>query len=125
MVDGATTNEPEDTPPTDWAVNIDGINVRLKDLSLAAVLRVLDGENTAETVAALWLQPLNDFPRAVKIVEECAKVAGVADPSGWVTARMDESWVKFMDLFVNVPDDQPSVVTDGIPPVGDAGSTST
>jgi hypothetical protein len=111
----------DDQTPKQWAMMVEGKTVLLKDLPLAAVIRIVDGFDTGDTMIALLAQPLSDIPRAVKIAEECAKVAGV--PESWVSDQLEQSWMEFTKLFVQVDDDLPAVVMDGIPPVGDAGST--
>lgn len=111
-----------DGPPQAWAVAVNDQTVMLKDLPLNAILRIVEGEDTGATMLQLLAQPLSDFGVAVKIVEECAKHAGVADSAGWVAEQMDRSWLDFTKLFVQVDDDLPSLVVDGIPKV-DGGST--
>ncbi len=113
-----------------WAVQVEDTQVRLNDLTLAAILRVLDGEDmTEQVVLQLLAQPLSNFPRAVKIAEEAAKTTKVTDPDQWVAGYLDRSWLDFTKLFVEVEDDLPSTVftdDDGnvSPTEGDAGPTA-
>lgn len=111
-----------------WAFRAGETDVRLNDLSLAAILRILEGEgddaNTEEVVVQLLASPVSHFGRAVKIAQECAQQAGVADPEAFVAELMDKSWLDFTNLFVAVDDDLPVTVVDGTPPVGDDGSTA-
>lgn len=108
-----------------WAVNVDGTSIRLEDLKLANVLAVLDGKTTptSEVIMQLIGSPLSDFPTAIKIASECAKLAGQDDPQAWVDGYLDKSWIDFTKLFVEVEDDLPYEVRDGVPPEGDDGST--
>ena len=109
-----------------WAANIEGTEVRLTDLRLSALLEIVeDGADTEAVVTQLIVAPLNDFPRAVKVAEACAKQAGVPDPQAWVTAQLDKSWLDFTKVFVEVEDDLPSVVVDGNPPLADGSSINT
>lgn len=102
-----------------WACDIDGTRVQLHDIKLGTVLTLITEETpTEEVVIQLYAQPLNNFNLAIRIAEVCAGIAGVDDPAGWVAAYMDRGWVEFTELFVQVEDDLPTVVEDGIPPVG-------
>lgn len=109
-----------------WAFRAGETDVRLNDLSLAAILRILgDDANTEKVVVQMLSSPVSDFPTAVKIAEECAKRAGIDNPEQWVADLMDKSWLEFTNLFVLVDDDLPGSVTDGTPQTGDDGSTAT
>ena len=110
--------EPVDGPPLAWAVDVNGTNVRLKDLPLSTVLRIVEGEDTGATMMQLLAQPLADFAVAVKIADECAKFAGIDDRDKWLDDRLAGPWLDFTKLFVQVEDDLPTVVVDGVPPVG-------
>lgn len=106
-----------------WAFTVGEAQVRLNDLSLAAILRILEGDdNTEAMVVQLLSSPVSDFGRAVKIAEECAKQAGVDDPAAFVEKCLEGSWLDFTNLFVQVDDDLPETVTDGNPPVEADGS---
>lgn len=119
---GTDDIEEEDTAQKQWAVDVQGTKVNLKDLPLDAVIRIMDGFETGDTMVALLASPLSSFPRAVKIAEECGKVAGA--PDKWVDEQLEKPWMEFTQLFVQVDDDLPAVVTDGVPPVGADGSTA-
>lgn len=109
-----------------WAFRAGETEIRLNDLTLASILRILgDDANTEKVVVQMLSSPVSDFPTAVKIAQECARQAGIENPEQYVDGLMDKTWLDFTNLFVMVDDDLPGSVTDGTPPAGDDGSTAT
>ena len=109
-----------------WAFRAGETEVRLNDLTLASILRILgEDANTEKVVVQMLTSPVSDFPTAIKIAEECSRQAGIEDPEGHVAALMEKPWLDFTNLFVMVDDDLPGSVTDGTPQTGDDGSTAT
>jgi hypothetical protein len=104
-------------------VKVNDQEIRLADLPLRAVLAIQADSpkdkndrpvwTGSEIVIALQVAPLADPGLAIKVAEQCAVVAGVADPAAWVEERLAESWLAFSELFVDVQPDLPEVGAAG------------
>jgi hypothetical protein len=104
-----------DKNPTVWAFKVGAQTVRFDDLTPDAWERI---DNEHGEWYAVYTLPLRHVASLRSVLVECVRKA---EPDCDPVARANEltpSMRSLSDLLVEVESDLPTVVTDGVPPVG-------